>query len=195
MSNVKNYRDEEILERVKSLSNYGRIPRGYWMCFIRSNEDAYNKFDDKCYLWKGETFLNVTSCTTNSGAYGLKNFKKWNKKGVAVLKSNMWYYDAWERGKHKGRMEAWRQTGAKVAVHRDGDMDRKTEELGKESWGYFGINIHTVSYKLVDIVKKYIGGWSVGCMVLNATKVYRNYLRKVDKAGQKGMTICLLKEF
>jgi len=153
MSNVKNYRDEEILERVKSLSNYGRIPRGFWMCFIRSNEDAYNEFDDKCYLWKGETF------------------------------------------KHKGRMEAWRQTGAKVAVHRDGDMDRKTEELGKESWGYFGINIHTVSYKLVDIVKKYIGGWSVGCMVLNVTNTYRLYLKRVDEAKQSKMTICLLKEF
>jgi len=195
MSNVKNYTDKEILDRVKEVHRFTIVPRGYWMCFIRSEEDAYNVFDDKCYLWKGKEFIGVTSCTTNSGAYGLKNFKKWNTKGVAVLKSDMWYHGAWRRDKHKGRMEAWRQTSAKVAVHRDGDQDRKTEELGKESWGYFGINIHTVSYDAKDIIKRYIGGWSVGCLVLNDTKEYKSYLERVDKAGQDGMTVCLLKEF
>ncbi len=195
-NNVRSYTDEQILNRVKEMNSFVHIPQGYWFCFIRSNEDAYNKFDDKAYMFKGETFIGVTSCTTNSGAYGLKNFRKWNKHGAALLKADMWYYTAWMRGMHKGKMQAWRQTGAKVAVYRDSNGDHRTDAVGKVYWGYFGINIHTVSYNsLANIVKRYIGGWSVGCMVLNATRIYRKFLSLVDKSEQKEMTACVLTEF
>ena len=45
MTNVKNYTDKQLLDRVKSLSNYKNIPSDMWLLFVRSNEDGNNSFE------------------------------------------------------------------------------------------------------------------------------------------------------
>ena len=47
MSNVKNYTDKQLLDRVMSLKSFTFIPAGLWLLFVRSNEDQNNVFDDK----------------------------------------------------------------------------------------------------------------------------------------------------
>ena len=103
---VRAYTDKQLLDKVISLSTFNGIPKGYWLLGVRSNEDEPDKYDDKVYLYYGTKFIMVTSCTTNPGKYGLLNFKEWNSQGVAVIKSNMWHYDLWKPGIHKGKMKA-----------------------------------------------------------------------------------------
>ena len=126
MTNVRAYTDKELLDKIKTVDGYTHTPKGYYMIFVRSNEDAANKFDDKVYLFKGHKFIDVTSCTTNSGTYGLLNFSKWNKKGTALLKSNQAYYNCWKQGWHKKRMRAWVQTAGRVIVSRDNNKNLKS---------------------------------------------------------------------
>ena len=145
---VKSFSDKELLEKVKSLSSFKKIPEGYWLLGVRSNEDTANKFDDKIYLFKGEEFIIVTSATTNPGSPTLTQFEKVNKDGAAVIKSEEWYYNVWKYGKHQGKVEALLQLGAKVKVYRDTDKDVKSEEQGKLQEGYFGINFHPNTYNL-----------------------------------------------
>jgi len=56
---VKNYTDEQLLSRVKSLPNFKSIPTDYWILGVRSNEDTPDAFDDKFYIYKGEQFITV----------------------------------------------------------------------------------------------------------------------------------------
>jgi hypothetical protein len=52
MSNVKSYTDKQLLDKVMSLDTFKTLPPHLWLLFIRSNEDANNVFDDKCYVFK-----------------------------------------------------------------------------------------------------------------------------------------------
>ena len=191
-TNVKKYTDRQLLERVSSLDSFSGFPTGYWILGVRSNEDAYNKPDDKFYVFKGIEFIMVTSGTTNSGDYGILNYRKWNRKGVFVLKSDEFYYDMWANGKHKNKMDALVQVSS-VKGYRDGNKDKKTDEIGEMEEGLFGINFHGMSYKSKTFVKKYIGAWSVGCQVCNIATAYYSILTLVK--NQKRISYCLLKEF
>ena len=193
-TNVKAYTDAQLLSKVKSLPDFNGIPKNYWLIGISSNEDETNINDDKFYLFKGKTFVKVFSGTTNSGLYGLKNFAKWNKKGVFVLKTNQWIYDFWKTNQlHKGKMKAWRQN--KPCYHyRDGNKNGKSEEIGKLFFAMCGINFHTQSYKIVELVKRYIGGWSTGCQSPYDIKDYYESLSIVDPV-QEAVSYCILKEF
>ncbi len=84
MSNVRSYTDTELLERVFDLDTFKGFPDNYWQIWVRSNEDAFNKFDDKVYLFRGKKFVSVNKCTTNAGKTGLLNFDKNNKLGGGV---------------------------------------------------------------------------------------------------------------
>ena len=99
---VKSYSDKQLINKVKSLPSYKSIPKGYWILGVRSKADTYDVYDDKFYIYKGEQFIAVLTGTTNTGGYGLKNFAKWDNRGVAHIKGNEWYYDVWTRGKHYG---------------------------------------------------------------------------------------------
>ena len=191
-TNVRAYTSKELLDRVRHLHNFTHFPKEDWFLFVRSKEDQSNVFDDKMYHFREEKFQRVFSCTTNSGSYGLLNFFKWNKKGTFILKSDRWFYDGWKRGKHKGRMNAWVQNRM-VRGYRDNDKDLKSEEGENYTVGFFGINIHTVTYGVKRFIKKYIGGWSVGCLVLNDTGEYFDLWDKTKKTDP--ITICLIKEF
>jgi len=201
---VRKYKDIELLTRVKQLPNFKAIPKGKWILGVRSNEDTPNYFDDKFYEFQGETFIRVLSGTTNPATSILKGgYKDYNKNGAAVVKANKWYYNLWQYGLHKGKMPALLQTGAPITIYRDGDNDNKSEELGKEMDGYYGINYHTNTYdfsdKSIKLTKDQIDGWSAGCQVINEREKYLTqvewYRHARENNIQESVTYCLINEF
>ena len=190
---VRPYTDKQLLEKVKSLSSFTKIPSGYWLLGVRSQDDLPNRFDDKIYLFKGEEFVLVTSATTNAGTPTLRQFEKVNKDGAAVLKADEWYYNVWKYGKHNGKVEALLQLGNKVTVYRDTDKDDKSEEQGKLQSGYFGINFHPNTYDLTKPSGTNIGWWSAGCQVVNNIPNYKLMIGLLKR--EKLVTYCLINEF
>jgi len=191
---VRAYTDKELLQRVKELDSFKDIPSGYWLLGVRSSEDEPNRFDDKIYLFKGEQFVDVTSCTTNPGTTVLRNYSKFNAKGAAVVVADQWYYGVWRKGKHQGKITALIQIGAQIKVWRDGDKDDQSEESLIQQEGFFGINFHPNTY---DINAKSTGslvyGWSAGCQVVNNMEKYRKFINLVP--ANTSITYCLLNEF
>jgi hypothetical protein len=190
---VRPYTDKQLLEKVKSLSSFGKIPAGYWLLGVRSLDDIPNRFDDKIYLFKGEEFVLVTSATTNAGTPTLRQFEKINKDGAAVLKADEWYYNVWKYGKHQGKVEGLLQLGNKVKVWRDTDKDDKSEEQGKLQEGYFGINFHPNTYDLSKPSGTTIGWWPAGCQVVNRVDLYKIMIKLLKT--EKFVTYCLINEF
>jgi len=199
---VRKYTDEELLNKVKSLSNFKDIPKGRWILGVRSKEDAPNLFDDKFYTFEGETFIEVVSGTTNPGASVLKGgYKEYNSVGAAVVKADKWYYNVWQYGLHKGKMPALVQTGAMIDVYRDGDNDGKSEELGKPITGWYGINYHTNTYDFSNASLKMrrptIDAWSAGCQVIDERDKFMNQMKwyKANAKTQTHITYVLINEF
>lgn len=193
-TNIKSYTDEQLLNRVKQIEGFTEIPKDYWILGVASNENQADVFDDKFYLFKGEEFIMVTSGTVNTGTYGLLNFKKWNKNGAFVIKQDQWIYNFWKTNhKHKGKMQSFGQMTA-CKGYRDGNGDKIADQKGHIVKGVFGINFHTVTYKPIEIIKKLIGGWSVGCQVCNNTKDYYKIMKLVSDY-QKFVSYCIITEF
>jgi hypothetical protein len=194
MSNVKNYTDTQLLERVKQLPSFKHIPSGYWILGVRSNEDAPNKYDDKFYLFNSERFIKLVTGTTNPGTPILQGgFLKYNKVGAAVVKADEWYYNLWAYGLHLGKMPALKQVN-NIKVFRDGDKDLKSEQIGKPIDGIYGINFHTISNDLTKhIIAENINGWSAGCQVINNVEQYAMIINMVK--NQPRITYVLINEF
>ena len=201
---VKKYTDEQLLTRVKELCNYEGLPDGRWILGVRSQADEPNVFDDKFYEYEGSKFIRVLIGTTNPGTTILQGgFLKYRNDGCAIVKSNRWYYGVWQYGLHRGKMPALIQTGAKITVYRDGDMDDKSEELGEPMSGYYGINYHTNTYNFSDeniqVTVDEIDDWSAGCQVTNERDKYvtqMDWYREAKESGkQTNVTFCLIKEF
>jgi hypothetical protein len=187
---VKNYTDSQLLNKVKSLPSFNGFPQDFWILGVQSEEDTFNVFDDKFYIFKGQQFIMVTSGTTNAGKNGLMNYDDYNSEGVAVIKTNEFYYNVWKFGLHKGKMEALKQVRP-FLISRDGDKDQKIEE-GLSIPVICGINFHANTYDFdIKEVKKFIGGWSLGCQVVNAK--YKEIIQLLKP--QKIVSYCLLKEF
>ena len=194
MTSVRNYTDADLINSAKNTKGFKGVPKGNWIIFVRSKEDTPNVYDDKIYLMNGYSCVKVSSCTTNSGSYGLLNFRKWNSKGTAVIKFDEWYYDAYQYGLHKGRMEALRQVKP-MKYYRDGNKDLKTDEKGKIYQENAYTNIHFNSYKNKSRLLTWkIGGWSVGCMVMNDAKFYYKNLIPLFRGKKDLITVCCLKE-
>lgn len=190
---VRPYSNKQLVEQVSALPSFKGFPKGYWILGVQSNEDTYNEFDDKFYLFKGKQFITVTSGTTNAGTTGLKHYDRYNPKGVAVIKTNEWYYDLWRPGYHRGRMRALKQNKP-IKYFRDWNKNKKIEEIGKLYKGIIGINFHTVTYQnTLSFWRRYINGWSTGCQVVNHVSKYYWILDRVW--NQKTITYCLIKEF
>lgn len=193
MTKVKNYTDEELLERVSSLKSFKGFPPNYWILGVQSQEDVYNQFDDKFYLFKGKKFIMVVSGTTNAGTTGLKNYEKYSKDGVLVVKTDEWYHGLWKFGHHRGKMPALKQIRP-IKYFRDWNKNAKVEQMGKMREGIRGVNFHTVTYtKNLSLIRKFIGGWSVGCQVINNVGRYYEILDLVK--NQSYISYCLIKEF
>ena len=109
------YSEKEIIAKVKEAEDFKGIPKGYWICCIRMNEEDRkpDHFNDVLNLMKGNHLVMSTTCTTVPGLPALKGgFKKYNKNGAAVVKSNIWMNDAFSPGYHYGysdEMKALRQ--------------------------------------------------------------------------------------
>jgi hypothetical protein len=201
---VRSYTDKELLDKVKGLKDFKGFPEGRWWIFVRSNEDTPNVYDDKGYLYEtinGQTnFIDVVSCTTNPGTEALKGgFKKFNKKGAALIKAGQWCYNSFYYGLHSGRMPALRQR-LPIWYHRDGDGDLKSEELGEPIHDIYYTNIHSNTYKhFNNVVKWFIGAWSYGCIVINQRDKYMNHMNwfkaKRQSGEQRYVTICIIDEF
>ena len=192
-TNVRAYTDKELLNRVCRLSNFKNIPAEYWVLGVRSNEDGPDGFDDKGYLYRGPTCISVFSMTTNPGTKSLKGYKSYNPLGSAIMASDMWHHDIWSYGLHRGKMPALKQVN-ECYYYRDGDMDVKSEELGSLRKGLIGLNFHTATYtKNMNFIRRFIGGWSAGCQVLNFTSMYYSVIKKVKH--QKYVSYCLINEF
>lgn len=193
MNNVRSYTDKELLDKAQSLRSFQGFPDGYWILGVQSNEDKFNVFDDKFYLYKGRNFILATTGTTNAGKSAVMGFEKYNKKGVAVIKTNEWYEDLWSNGLHKGRMDALRQVNP-IKHYRDNNKNTIIEEIGQMFYSIIYCNFHTNSYsKTTKIIRSIIGGWSACCQVCNNPKDYKRIIELTK--NQSRVTYCLLKEF
>jgi hypothetical protein len=199
---VKNYTSKQLLDKVMSLSSYDiskGLPKNLIIA-VRSNEDTFNVYDDKMYVFLNGIFQFVTSCTTNPGGPILTGgWKRFNKTGAAVLKSDEVYYDAFIKsdGKsvrhHKDKMPCLRQV-KNMKYFRDGNSDKKTDEIGQIHVGNFATNVHLNSYNFFTrIIHQFIGEWSAGCQVLNVAKDYTKLLDIY--LLNEPITYVLLKEF
>jgi hypothetical protein len=196
---VKKYTDKQLLDKVESLDSFDCIPGSYWILGVRSNEDLYNIYDDKFYVFYGREFVMVLSGTTNSGGYGLKNFIRWNWRGTAHLKSDEWYYNVYMKSDGKGirhhnsRLPCLRQIRP-FLYYRDNNKDKKVDESGKIYRGIIGANFHTNSYNsIAGVLSWYINGWSTACQVTNNLTKYYELLDMLPFGTP--ITYCLIKEF
>jgi hypothetical protein len=154
---------------------------------IRSKNDLPNEFDDKFYLINGNSVHEYTGTTNPGKAYLLNPL---TKDGTAVLKPGQ-YIDSWTLGLHRGVYKAWTQVKV-VTVYRDNDKDIKSENLGVEQKGLFGINVHRASE---NAISKWVDKWSAGCMVLNNPVQYKEFILLSSQSSLKYFTLTLLEEF
>lgn len=193
MINVRNYKSNQLLERMSKLNTFIEFPMGYFDIWVRSIEDEYNVFDDKVYTFLGygnnklPKFIMVTIGTTNAGEEGLKHFDKYNKLGCAILKSNYIVYDYASRRKHKGEYMAWCQDKS-WPYFRDKNKNNEAEEQGKEYYDIIGANCHAAGTNSI-----YIDDWSVACLVRSIRLDFDKWMDLTK--NQKKMTICILEEF
>lgn len=199
MTNVRNYTNKELIDRMKNTKGFCKVPEAHHIIAVRSNEDEPDRYDDKLYLFHGEVSLMVIPCTTHAGLKALKNPFRFNKKGVAVVKADEVYNDAFQKtdGKkirHHGKgMSALRQM-RNFFYYRDGNKDGKIDEEGKVYEGNYSTNVHANSYKKTrGVISRMIGAWSYGCLVINDLTKYYKMLSLIPY--NKRITYTLLKEF
>ncbi|MDB0602373.1 hypothetical protein PL373_14725 [Tenacibaculum maritimum] len=193
-TNIKSYSDNQLLEKVESVG--GIIPnRGkYLIIGVQSQEDAFNVFDDKFYVFDGPDFKQVSSGTTNAGRTALFFYDKYNLPGTAVWKTDMFYSDLFKRGYHKGKMRALRQQKP-IYFYRDSDKDMFIEEQGELHNAIIYANMHGVDYNpYSNINKEFINGWSFACQVWNRMGDYRQMVNAVWKRN-RSVDYALIKEF
>ena len=198
-SNVRAYTDKQLIDRMKSLPSYLYVPKGDHLIVVRSNEDASDRYDDKCYHFVHEKCVSVMSCTSNSGKYGLLNFFKWNRKGTAIIKFDEIYYNSFQKSDgrrvrhHNGKMQHLRQI-APLKYYRDDNKDLKIDENGKVYEGNNSTNVHANSYKhKKGVVSWIIGRWGTGCTVINNLTKYYKMLARIPY--NQPVTYTGLKEF
>lgn len=198
------YTDKQLLDRVRDLPSFAphrfRILPKYLLIGVRSKDDVPDAFDDKAYLYVNGVFVLVTSCTTNPGVSVLK--KGWfnfSKLGAAVLKSDEFYFEAYQKsdGKsvphHHFRMQCLRQM-EEMLYYRDNNNNDKSEELGEIYKGNFSTNVHGANYNLLSKVKTVVvGNWSAGCQVVNDIPKYASLLNYIPLGVR--VSYALLKEF
>ncbi len=194
MTNVKSYTDNQLLERVEFIG--GAVPnRGkYLIIGVQSQEDAFNKFDDKFYVFDGPDFKQVSTGTTNSGKTALLFFDNYDLPGSAVWRTDQWCPEVFKRGYHKGRMRALRQSKP-IEFYRDSNKNKKVEEKGTLYKEIIYANMHGVDYNPYSaITKENINGWSFSCQVWNRMSDYRQMVNAVWKRN-KPVDYALIKEF
>lgn len=199
MNKVKSYTDSQLLERVEEIG--GVIPNKgkYLIIGVQSQEDSFNKFDDKFYVFDGPHFKQVSSGTTNAGKTALFFYDNYNLPGAAIWKTDVFYDGLYSPGYHRpsrkgGGMRALRQRKS-IWYYRDSDKDKKAEEQGEIQYGIIYANMHGVDYNPYSTLKrKDINGWSFACQVWNRMSDYRKMQQAMWKRGRE-VDYALLKEF
>lgn len=194
------YSAELLIQRMKQMPDFKGVPYHYHIIGVRNHMDEPNKFDDVFNLMYGEKLILTTSGTTNPGTPVLNGgFLKYNKDGAAVVEADRIYYGVWKYRLHNKRIPAlcqwWPNKTEPITIYRDGDMDDKSEEIGKRTTGYYGINFHPDQYDInaVDKSGENINGWSAGCQVCNVVDDYREIINLTRNQGT--VTYTLLNEF
>ena len=194
MGAVKQYTDYELLNRVDEIG--GKIPNigKYLIIGVQSQEDTYNLFDDKFYVFDGNQFKQVSSGTTNVGKTALLNFDHYDLPGAAVWKTDQFIKDCFIPGLHKGKMKALR-ANKPIFYYRDSDKDNKAEQQGELLYENIWANMHGVDYDpYSNIVKQNINGWSFACQVWNNMSAYKQMINATWKRGGE-VDYALLKEW
>ena len=181
--------------RLMKAQNYKINTRPYEVNIVgvRSTSTIPNKFDDRLYIfwkddkgnWEGHDY----AITSDPGTYWLK--KPMNVDGTAILKEGQWEYKI---GSHRG-YRALNQRG-KVTVIRDYDRNAVLDfNNGKETTGYFGINIHKAS---ATGTSTNVDKWSAGCQVFANSEDFADFMnlvqRSVDKYGNDTIYYTLVDE-
>jgi hypothetical protein len=189
---MRSFRDEEVLYRVEQLPTFKGWIDGIYDIWIRSKKDEYDRFDDKVFTYIVEDgvpkFVMACTGTSNAGSFGLMNFKLWNNRGCAVLKSDVIVYGSHAYGLHKGK-PAYRQV-KNFPYFRDGDRDRKAEEIGPEFSEPIGANCHRAGTMSV-----FINNWSVACLVRNQLAQFQRWLGYLISKGKPRLNVAILKEW
>ena len=190
------YTSEQLITRAEQCEGFVKIPSNYWIACVRRNQDDQkpNEFNDTFYLMKGNNIVKETTCTTTAGLPALQGgFKKYNSKGAAVVCSNIWMNDCFSYGLHAGKMPALRQV-KEIYTTRDGNGNSIAEEYGERYKGMWYTNIHAATYNKHDkLLRKLIGNWSYGCIVLNYRPDYNEIIELTRE--QKSVSVIILKEF
>lgn len=193
-TNVKAYKDSEIIARVEQLPTFAGWKKGKYDIWIRSQEDEFDKFDDKAYCFEVKTqgekpiFIAVHSGTTNAGAQGLKNFEKYGNTRCAILKSDYMVQDSHTYRKHKGEYYAYCQDKP-WPYWEDSNHDERADEIGVLIVGkVIGANDHAAGNN-----SSQIGGWSIACLVRNVKKQFDEFMTWMNE--DKYVTVVILKEW
>ncbi len=196
---VRNYSDNDLIDRMRSLSSFKYVPSGIHLIAVRANEPGTGIYCDKIYVFEEEKGISVMPCTTKSGRWGLINFWKYNRDGVAVIKDDEIYYDTYKKSNgitvrhHNNKVQCLRQI-KDMLYYRDGNQNDIVEEQGEIYEGNYSTNIHPNSYNQKrGILSWFIGKWSLGCIVINDLSKYWNMLNLIDDG--EPITLTVLKEF
>lgn len=199
------YTQLQVLTRIKQLPDFqkewgGELPSGYWILGKRSADDEPNKFDDGFELWFHDERILETTGTTNPGTVVLQGgYTRYNKDGAAVVAADRIYPKVWKKRLHAGKVLGLCQWSKGVTLpidyHRDGDGDKKSEEIGKLYSGWVGLNFHPDEYDFKEDDRPddaNIGWWSAGCQVCNNMDDYEKIMELV---GDELIDYVLLNEF
>jgi hypothetical protein len=188
------FTDNEIIARIESLSTFKGWRKGCYDVWIRSSADAYDRFDDRAFLYEvkadGEkpVFVMARTGTSHTGSYGLKKFHEYNHKGAAVLKSDWMVYDSHAYGLHKGRA-AYRQVKG-FPYFRDDNRNQRVDEIGPEYNDIIYANIHRAG-----VNSTVINNWSTACMVTANLTEFQKFLAALKARGYPKVTLVILKEW
>lgn len=194
-TDVRSYKDSEIFERLKKVTSFNRTDSIPLFVFIQANENKWNTFNDKVYLYdKDNKFINVTSCTTKAGNT-LKRHK--NPRGTWVYKTDEFYPYAYRFGLHNGKMECMRQI-VPFKGYRDKDNDMIADQEGVLFEEIANTNYHTITYEDLSKSKKtsdVVGNWSEGCCVANNVSEYYKQIQFIKNTPKKMADMAILKEW
>lgn len=191
---MRTFTDSEVLARVAGLPTFRGFPEGPMDVWIRSRADAFDRFDDKAFTYecRGDRepprFILARDGTTNAGAYGLKNFKRYNTLGCAVLRSDVIVYGSHVHGLHKGQPAYVQAKG--FPYFRDRNRDRRCDEAGPEYHDMIGANIHRAGQR-----STVIGNWSTGCLVTAELIKFLTFMAHMRRLNFPPLTVCILKEW
>lgn len=191
---MKSYTDAEIIARVESLSTFEGWKVGIYDFWVRSQADAFDVFDDKCFTYQVHSegsrpvFIMGRRGTTNAGSYGLKHFDEYNHLGCAVLKADWMIYGSHTFGKHKGK-DAYREAKP-WPYFRDANKNNRAEEIGPEYHDIIGANVHRAG-----VNSTVIKNWSTACLVTAVLSTFLTWLAFMQKNHYPPLNVAILKEF